>query len=293
MNISLDLLEAFTQAAQQGSFSAAARKLGKSQSTISEAIARLEIDLNVKLFDRKTRQTKLTEAGKKLLSYANDIFIATDRFNNVAIHLSSGLEARLTLAVSETYQSDQYKKWLKELDQNFPDLEFECIVAEYVDVLNLVTTGRADLGLLVSQSNYPQDIAHADIPNHVDFGIFVAKNHPLAQFEHVSHEQLASDRHINVKMTTASQTFGQLLAISNIKRTWSAANYLIVLEMVSYGFGWAELPYDLVNNFGHNQLKELSVIGWPYSMAIDVVWSRKKRLGKAGNWILDKLLTKW
>ncbi|WP_371350738.1 LysR family transcriptional regulator, partial [Salmonella sp. M265] len=49
MHLSPESLEAFVQAVSLGSFSAAARKLGKSQSTVSEAIARLEIDLGLEL----------------------------------------------------------------------------------------------------------------------------------------------------------------------------------------------------------------------------------------------------
>ena len=62
MHLSPESLEAFVQAVSLGSFSAAARKLGKSQSTVSEAIARLEIDLGLELFDRSGRQPQLTEA---------------------------------------------------------------------------------------------------------------------------------------------------------------------------------------------------------------------------------------
>ena len=54
--ISQEVLLAFVQAATQGSFSAAARKLGRSQSTISAAVASLEIDLDLLLFDRSSRK---------------------------------------------------------------------------------------------------------------------------------------------------------------------------------------------------------------------------------------------
>ena len=53
---SLEALFMFVEAAALGSFSAAARKLGKQQSTVSEAIANLEIDLGLTLFDRSTRR---------------------------------------------------------------------------------------------------------------------------------------------------------------------------------------------------------------------------------------------
>ncbi|RML81873.1 Transcriptional regulator, LysR family, partial [Pseudomonas syringae pv. maculicola] len=47
--------------------SAAARRLGKSQSTVSEAISRLEIDLGLALFDRSSKQPVLTDAGRVML----------------------------------------------------------------------------------------------------------------------------------------------------------------------------------------------------------------------------------
>ncbi|HBX1524924.1 TPA: LysR family transcriptional regulator, partial [Klebsiella pneumoniae] len=56
MRYSPEALTAFVEAVDSGSFSAAARRLRKSQSTISTAIANLEADLGVILFDRATRQ---------------------------------------------------------------------------------------------------------------------------------------------------------------------------------------------------------------------------------------------
>ena len=68
-----EVLQAFVQAATQGSFSAAARKLGKSQSTVSAAVASLEIDLDVVLFDRSSRKPTLTPAGHVLLERAEQV----------------------------------------------------------------------------------------------------------------------------------------------------------------------------------------------------------------------------
>ena len=68
-----EVLQAFVQAATQGSFSAAARKLGKSQSTVSAAVASLEIDLDLVLFDRSSRKPTLTAAGQVLLQRAEQV----------------------------------------------------------------------------------------------------------------------------------------------------------------------------------------------------------------------------
>ena len=103
MNLSPESLQAFAQAVALGSFSAAARQLGKSQSTVSEAIARLEIDLGVTLFDRSGRQPRLTEAGQVLLGRVEQVLAASDRLQRVAVELAGGREARVTLALSDAY----------------------------------------------------------------------------------------------------------------------------------------------------------------------------------------------
>ena len=92
MRHSLESLATFAQVAAEGTFSAAARKLGKSQSTVSETIANLEVDLNVTLFDRSQRQPALTEAGQVLLTQALQVLAANDRLNRSASQLSAGLE---------------------------------------------------------------------------------------------------------------------------------------------------------------------------------------------------------
>jgi DNA-binding transcriptional LysR family regulator len=88
MNYSPEALEAFAQTVALGSFSAAARRLGKSQSTVSEAIARLEIDLGLELFDRSARHPVLTEAGRAMLGRIEDVLAASDKLRRAAGRLA-------------------------------------------------------------------------------------------------------------------------------------------------------------------------------------------------------------
>jgi len=120
MTHSLDALLMFVEAATLGSFSAAARKLNKQQSTVSEAIANLEIDLGVTLFDRSTRRPTLSEHGYALLAHAQQVLDATDRLNRSAQRLAGGLEAQLSFALSDTYQSDVFEKIWKSWNGAIP-----------------------------------------------------------------------------------------------------------------------------------------------------------------------------
>lgn len=69
MRYSPEALVAFVEAAALGSFSAAARKLRKSQSTISIAIANFEADIGCPLFDRAGRHPTLNAAGHQVLNH--------------------------------------------------------------------------------------------------------------------------------------------------------------------------------------------------------------------------------
>ena len=79
MRYSPEALTAFVETVAAGSFSAAARRLRKSQSTISTSIANLEADLGFDLFDRSARQPVLTVQGEQVLGYVQSILAASAR----------------------------------------------------------------------------------------------------------------------------------------------------------------------------------------------------------------------
>jgi len=94
MAYSFESLFMFVETASLGSFLAAARKLKKQQSTVSEAIANLEIDLGLTLFDRSTRGPTLTEQGKALLIHAQQVLDAGDRLSRSAHRLAAAWSRR-------------------------------------------------------------------------------------------------------------------------------------------------------------------------------------------------------
>ena len=292
MRHSPEALHAFAEAATLGSFSAAARKLGKRQSTVSEAIANLEIDLGLTLFDRTTRQPTLTEAGRAMLTQVRRVLDASEQMDRLAAQMAGGLEARLTLVVSDTYQSDRYEQTLASLEQRFPELELECLIAEYEDVLDIIQQGRAQLGLVATQPTYPPDIGAATIAEQSEIGLFVGRQHPLAQYGHeeVPHAVLRDTREL--RLNTFVDPVGPRAETTPVRglRRWSAPSYLMLLEMAVLGFGWTELPRWLVDHFAADRLHEVQARGWPRHVPVDAVWSRKRTLGQAGAWLLETML---
>lgn len=279
-----EVLLAFVQAATQGSFSAAARKLGRSQSTISAAVASLEIDLNLTLFDRSSRKPGLTPAGHVVLQRAEAILAATSRLEMTASQLSQGVEAKLTVALSDTYQSDRFEAALGTFEQRYPDLELECLIAECDDLVALVQSGRAHVAFAERQDSYPPDLASSTVDERTEIALFVAHRHPLAALAKVDQEVL--QQHRELRLATIVNPYE-----SRAKgRVWSAPSYLMLLEMAQGGFGWAPLPRWLVERFGAGALQELQVRGWPKTVSVDALWSRLNPPGPAGSWLIGKML---
>src|ERR1700761_1394074 len=113
--VSLDQLRTFISAADEGSFSAAGRKLGRAQSVVSQTLANLEGQLGVKLFDRAGRSPVLTAAGEALLPEARAVAGDMDQFKARARGLAGGLEPELSVVV----------------DVMFPTLALTCAVAAF------------------------------------------------------------------------------------------------------------------------------------------------------------------
>jgi DNA-binding transcriptional LysR family regulator len=287
MRHSPEALTAFAEAATLGSFSAAARKLGKSQSTVSSAIANLEIDLGITLFDRSSRKPALTEQGRVMLGKVQEILAASDRLDRAASQLGGGMEPKLSVVWSDTYQSDRFEEMLLAFESRFPDLEFECLIAEHGDLVSLVQTGRAHIGVVAAQNAYPPDIGFATIAEQSEITLFVAAAHPLAGMKDITPDVLANFREL--RLATYMEEQGAQGA-PQPRRAWSAPSYLMLMEMAVLGFGWAAIPRWMVTRFATGKLAELNARGWPRRVPVDAVWSRQRPLGRAGTWLLQEML---
>lgn len=287
MKPSADTLSAFAEAATLGSFSAAARKLGKSQSTVSTAIANLEIDLGLSLFDRSSRKPTLTEHGRVVLAQVHDILAANDRLARAAHALAGGLESRLIVAWSDMYQSDRFADILIAFEKTFPHLEFECLIAEHGDAVDLVQTGRAHIGVVAAQPSYPADVGAALMAEPSDVALYAAPTHPLATLTDITPDVLAQHRELRLNTYQQAATEGPAPLSSG---SWSAPSYPMLMELAVLGFGWAAIPRWMVSRFARTSLQPLQARGWPQRVPIDAVWSRQRPLGQAGTWLLQEML---
>ncbi|HCG8480516.1 TPA: LysR family transcriptional regulator [Vibrio parahaemolyticus] len=238
----IEQLQAFVATSESGSFSAAARKLGRAQSVISQHIMNMELDCGVDLFDRSGRYPKLTENGHALMPYAQAAISQLDRLNNKATQLFSAQASELVLAIDEGIPLTRLPDVLKNLEQQFPQLQVECLTASSPDIIELVKSERATTGIILSDLQMPRHIDFTNLGNIV-FDVYVSSDHPLAA-QRITHiDQLKQYRQLVIRSKSAEPgSLNQALSPD----IWYADNYYILLELANKGFGWCFLPEHLV-----------------------------------------------
>ena len=92
MAFNSDSVQVFLAVLDHGSFSAAARALGRVPSAVSMAVAHLEAELALQLFDRRGREPRPTDAARALEPSARQIALQLRALHAHALSLTQGLE---------------------------------------------------------------------------------------------------------------------------------------------------------------------------------------------------------
>lgn len=290
MNSSLEQLKALLAAAETGSFSAAARKLGKAQSVVSTAISNLEIDLGLELFDRSARYPVLTEAGTRIHQEATILLAQSERLQAIAGELAAGVESRLTLAIDDDSHLPWLGSLLEEFATRYPGVELELLFPLMEDVTELLKSGRAQLGISYQKERPERELASCSLGS-VKMPLVVSPDHPLARKTPLRESDLQGARQL---MVTGRREGTERHRFRLSAQVWWVEGDLGILELVKLGLGWASVPDFLL----HRPLArgEVVVLNPDFialaELALELQWYRARPLGQAGRWLKEALLAR-
>src|SRR6201996_5232704 len=179
--VSLDQLRTFIAAAEAGSFSAASRKLLRSQSVVSETVSNLEDQIGVPLFDRSGRYPKLTPAGEVLLADARNIINSVDLLKARAKGIAVGLEPELAVVVDVFYPIDAITQVAKEFREKYPGVALRIYVEALGGAIQPVLDGRCSIGVVGSLPVIPDTLTYERLPG-IAFLMVAARGHALASY---------------------------------------------------------------------------------------------------------------
>lgn len=289
MDLSLDKLLVFQAAAREKSFTDTARKLRRAQSAVSTAIADLEVDLGIALFDRSARYPVLTREGEALLPEVEAILSHCDSLKERAHALGSLSESRVSIVIEDAFPTTEVADVLGSLSQTFSGVQLEILQPTDTGLLDLLFQGKATLALGCARSHYPAGIGFRRLGDVVLVNA-VRHDHPLAQLETVRFAQLAD----HTQLFLTAQT-SHLLTSEYLKspRRWAVQSQAALVDLLERGLGWAIVPRRLVaQQLQTGELVELQLDAYPFTdwrVGLDMIWAIDAKPGVVATWLKSEL----
>lgn len=244
MDWTLEQINSFVAAADKGSFSEAARSLGRAQSVVSTHVATLEAELGVGLFDRSGRLPVLTEAGRELLEEAREVLRRCRRFEAKAIARYQGETGTLSMAVGDGVPFFLVTAILVDLARQYPFLRVRLLICPHAEAWQRVEDGDVQLALVYKSEGRRPEYCEGSWVATVDQVIVAPWDHPLAGKSDISPSDLALHRQIVV----GDSARGGLRHVMST-HTWETNDLMAALDMAWRGLGWTVLPEPMLHVF--------------------------------------------
>ncbi|WP_187436805.1 LysR family transcriptional regulator [Bradyrhizobium rifense] len=292
--LSLDQMRAAIAVADTGSFSAAARILRRKQSAVSYAVANLERQLGVALFERSDGHAPTTtEAGRMLLGEMAAVVRRSDEIKNQAKAVARGLENELTIVIDSLFPVCKFAALFCEFAAQFPTVALRLIQESMGAVQKSVLEGKSMLGIAGSVPDLPAGLL-GDVIGQVVRVPVAAREHPLtAGIE--SGRPLPSRAlldHVQIVISDRSEEVTPDFAVYTARK-WRVTDPSTKYELLLAGIGWGYMPEHMIAaDLQSGALRTILVDGLleRNRVAMMVIHRRGHQLGPAARWFLARLM---
>lgn len=287
--LTLDQLRTLAVVVEEGSFSAAARRLRRVQSAISTSMANLERQLAVPLWDRRTRIPRLTEQGRAVLALARRVLAEVDGLKKLAAEMAAGLEPRVSLCVDALFPVDVLAAACARFAEEMPAVELRVETEVMSAVAARVLAGAATLGLATPLGLAPGLERRVLAP--VRMVPVVAPGHPLASVQ----GSIATRRLGEAVQIVLSERGDVGVADQAVlsPRTWRVGDLHTKRALLRAGLGWGNLPEHLVReDLDAGRLVRIRPAAWrpdEHTLHLAAIYRSDAVLGPAHRWLLGEL----
>jgi DNA-binding transcriptional LysR family regulator len=243
------------------------------------AVAQLEAELDLTVFERSSREVRPTQSARALEAEARQLAGQLRRLQAHALSLHQGLEQRLTLAIAPELLSAQWSEPLARLAEEFPALEVEVLSAPQDDALRMLHNGDAQLALVYERTAVNDRESFQELGSEVLVPV-ISPRHKLARErkDSIRLEDLVDLR--QVAIFSRDMEADQRVLIS--RKLWRTDSHLATLSLVRAGVGWAYLPLRQVAPLlERGELLHLGLAHMSNELRlwVDVVWLNDRPLG--------------
>lgn len=278
MHITLRQLEVFAEVLKSGSTTQASQRLALSQSAVSAALADLEGQLGIQLFDRIGKRLLVNEHGRLLypralglLEQAKEIEqLFTEDNGAIRVYASSTIGNYILPEIMARYRLD------------FPDLPLELSVGNSQDVINAVSDFRVDIGLIEGPCRVSDIVS--EVWQEDELVVFASPKNPFLQ-QVVSLESLANQPWILREQGSGTREIVDYLLLSNLPQFrlgMELGNSEAIKHAVRHGMGISCLSRRVIaEQLESGSLVEVPVPLPPLIRTLYCIHHRQKHISKS------------
>jgi DNA-binding transcriptional LysR family regulator len=287
-----DALAMLEKIASTGSFAAAARVLGLVPSALTYRVRQMEEALDVLLFDRSSRQARLTAAGRELLREGQRLLLDIDAIANRVKRVATGWEPQLSIAVDSIIDPGVVLELCDAFFQLDPPTRLRLRAETLSGTLESLTSGQADLALGVVSPGSGTTTLRREPLGQIRYVFAVAPHHPLASAaEPLSDEVIRRHRAVAIA-DSARQGGGLTIGLLAGQDVFTVFSMPAKLESQIRGLGAGFLPTCLAQpHIDVGRLVVKRVERAEPEVHVRYAWRRPagSREGPALQWWLKKL----
>jgi DNA-binding transcriptional LysR family regulator len=290
--VTLEQLRTLRAVVGAGSFSAAARQLGRVQAAVSQSIDRLEAQLGLRLFDRSGRLPRLTHDGEAVAAAAARVELGLDALEELVGALRQGTETELRIVVDALFPTDALVAFAREFRAQHAGVELILFTELLSAVTAHVRERRSTWGIALEDADLrelePRTIAEVQLVP------VAAPEHALAQrgglldataLAEAVQIVLGEHREAAEHGTDARGVFSP--------RRWRVIDLATKRALIGGGLGWGHLPEHLVReDLRVGRLRVLRLEAWggtPLRRALVLVRRPDAVLGPVARWAQSRL----
>ena len=240
-------LECFVQVAELLSFVKAAEKMCISQPAITYQIRSLEKEMNVILFERNTRNCKLTLAGQAFYYDAVQLLAFSSHAIKKAQDIHNTHKAHFRIGIRKLFDYDRLAIFVEEFQQEYTNAEVDVLSQNDANPLEDLRTGKIDAGIFYKNEHRDvHDICFEPLYT-MDYYVLMKKNNPLANRAYFNVAELKS-----LPIITAGTSSRFLASIqepiipelikAGVDLTRNSSSFEGAMVMVRSGSGMLVLP---------------------------------------------------
>ena len=276
--------------ARSGSFAAAARELGLVPSAVTYRVRQVEDALDVLLFDRSSRQARLTDAGTEVLREGSRLLAEIDAVANRVKRVATGWESQLTIAVDTVISASVLMELVQAFYALAPVTRLRLRDESLSGTLEALTSGQADLALGVALESGTAGGMQSRLLGEMAFVYAVAPHHPLASAPEPLPDELLQQHRAIAVADSVQRGLGITLGLLAGQDVLTVPTMRAKLDAQLRGLGGGFVPEPMARPYvesGRLVIKEIQRSA--RQVRASYAWRTSANSGRALQWWLKQL----